>query len=75
MMTLTDFKYCFLGSLTITEFVLLLLVILEDYGMLNTYFYEMLNKMLKKLHRSSWWPIMFPPLQIFCCRDWNTYSW
>ena len=38
-----DFKYCFPGRLTITEFVLLSLVMLEDSGMLDTYVGEILN--------------------------------
>ena len=46
-MTLSDFKNCFSGSLTITQFVLFLLVILEDWGMLNRYVGEMLNNILK----------------------------
>ena len=48
-MTLTDLKYCFSGSLTITEFVLLSLVMLEDSGMLDTYVAEIVNKILKKI--------------------------
>ena len=44
MITVIDLKYCFSGSLTITEFVLLSLVILEDSGMLDTYIGEILNK-------------------------------
>ena len=38
-----DFKYCFPGRLTITEFVLLSLVMLEDSDMLDTYVGEILN--------------------------------
>ena len=49
MMTLTDLKYCFPGRLTITEFVLLSLVMLEDLGMLDTYGAEIVNKILKKI--------------------------
>ena len=49
MITLIDLKYCFSGSLTITEFVLLSLVILEDSGMLDTYIGEILNKIWKKI--------------------------
>ena len=43
-MTLTDLKYCFSASLTITEFVLLSLVMLEDSGILDTYVGEIVNK-------------------------------
>ena len=43
-MTLKDLKYCFSGSVTTNEFVLLSLVILEDLGMLDTYVGEILNK-------------------------------
>ena len=46
-MRLTDLKYCFSGSLTITEFLLLSLVILEDSRMLDIYFDDMLNQILK----------------------------
>ena len=46
-MTLTDLKYCFSGSLTITEFVLLWQIILEDSGMLDTYVCEIVNKIKK----------------------------
>ena len=49
MMRLTDLKYCFSGSLTITEFVLLSLVILEDSGMLNTYLGEIVKKNYQKI--------------------------
>ena len=48
IITLIDFKYCFPGRLTITEFVLLSLVMLEDSGMLDTYVAEIVNKILKK---------------------------
>ena len=48
-MTVTYFKYCFPGRLTITKFVLLSLVMLEDSGMLHTYVGKMLNKILKKI--------------------------
>ena len=48
IITLLHFKYCFPGSLTITEFVLLSLVMLEDSGMLDTYVGEMLNKRKKR---------------------------
>ena len=48
MMRLTDLKYCFSGRLTITEFVLLSLVMLEDLGMLDTYVGEILNKTKKR---------------------------
>ena len=44
IITLIDFKYCFPGRLTITEFVVLSLVMLEDSGMLDTYVGEILNK-------------------------------
>ena len=47
-----DLKYCFPGRLTITEFVLLSLVMLEDSGMLDTYVGEILNK-TKKRHDTS----------------------
>ena len=47
-MRLTDLKYCFPGRLTITEFVLLSLVMLEDSGMLDTYVGEILNKTKKR---------------------------
>ena len=53
MMTVTDLKYCFPGRLTITEFVLLSLVMLEDSGMLDTYVGEILNKIKKKNHRRA----------------------
>ena len=43
-MTLTDFKHCSPGRLTITEFVLLSLIILEDSGMLDTYVCEIVNQ-------------------------------
>ena len=45
-MTPTDLKYHFSGSLTITEFVVLSLVILEDLCMLNRYVSEILNKIM-----------------------------
>ena len=48
-MTLKDLNYCFSASLTITEFVLLPLVILEDSCMLDTYVSEILNKIQKKI--------------------------
>ena len=48
-MTVTDLKYCFPGRLTITEFVLLSLVMLEDSDILDTYVGEMLNQILKKI--------------------------
>ena len=48
IITLLHFKYCFPGSLTITEFVLLSLVMLEDSGMLDTYVGEILNKRKKR---------------------------
>ena len=48
-MRLTDLKYCFSDSLTITEFVLLWLVILEDLGMLNTYMGEIVKKKFQKI--------------------------
>ena len=52
MMRLTDLIYCFPGRLTITEFVLLSLVMLEDSGMLDTYVGEILNKRKKEMiHR------------------------
>ena len=44
IITLIDFKYCFPGRVTITEFVLLSLVMLEDSGMLDTYVAEIVNK-------------------------------
>ena len=47
-MRLTDLIYCFSGRLTITEFVLLSLVMLEDSGMLDTYVGEILNKTKKR---------------------------
>ena len=43
-MRLTDLKYCFPGKLTITEFVILSLIILEDSGMLDTYVGEIVNR-------------------------------
>ena len=49
MMPLTDLKYFFSASLTITEFVLLSLVMLEDSGMLDKYVGEIVNKILKKI--------------------------
>ena len=53
-MTLTNLNHCFSGPLTITEFVLLSLVMLEDSGMLDTYGTEIVNKIFKKkLHKSS----------------------
>ena len=48
-MTVTDLKYCFPGRLTITEFVLLSLVMLEDSGMLDTYVGEIFNKIKIKI--------------------------
>ena len=48
IITLIDFKYCIPGRLTITEFVLLSLVMLEDSGMLDTYVGELLNKTKKR---------------------------
>ena len=48
IITLIDFKYRFPGRLTITEFVLLSLVMLEDSGMLDTYVGEILNKTKKR---------------------------
>ena len=48
VMTLKDLSYCFSASLTITEFVLLSLGILEDSGMLDIYVGEILNKIKKK---------------------------
>ena len=48
IITLLDLKYCFPGTLTITEFVLLSLVMLEDSGMLDTYVGELLNKTKKR---------------------------
>ena len=47
VMTLKDLNYCLSASLTITEFVLLSMVILEDSCMLDTYFSEILNKIKK----------------------------
>ena len=47
-MTLTDFKYCFSGSLTMTEFLLLSMIILQNSGVLNRYVGKMLNQILKK---------------------------
>ena len=52
IITFIDLKYCFQGKLTITEFVLLSLVMLEDSGMLDTYVGEILNK-TKKRHDTS----------------------
>ena len=49
---LIEFKYCLPGRLTITEFVLLSLVMLEDSGMMDTYVGEILNK-TKKRHDTS----------------------
>ena len=49
---LIEFKYCLPGRLTVTEFVLLSLVMLEDSGMLDTYVGEILNK-TKKRHDTS----------------------
>ena len=48
-MTLADLIYCFSGSLKMTEFALLSLVIWEDSGMLDTYVGEIINKILKKM--------------------------
>ena len=47
-MTLKDLNYSFSGSLTITEFVLLSLVILEDSSNLDTYVGEILIQILQK---------------------------
>ena len=47
-MTLTDLNHCFSGSLTITVFVLLSLVILEHSCILDTYVGEIVNTILKK---------------------------
>ena len=44
-----DFKYCFPGRLTITEFVLLSLVMLEDSDMLDTYVGEILNNIQQRI--------------------------
>ena len=74
-MRLTDFKYSFSGSLTMTEFLLFSMIILQDLGMMNRYVGEMLNQILKKVHNSNWWTIMAPPLLIFICHHRNTYSW
>ena len=49
-MTLTDLNHCFSGSLTITVFVLLSLVILEHSSILDTYVGEIVNKILKKIY-------------------------
>ena len=49
MMRLIDLKYFFSGSLTITEFLLLSMMILEDSGMLDTYVGKILNKILKNI--------------------------
>ena len=48
LLLLIDLNYCFPGRLTITEFVLLSLVMLEDSGMLDTYVGELLNKTKKR---------------------------
>ena len=47
-MTLTDLNHCFSGSLTITVFDLLSLVILEHSCILDTYVGEIVNTILKK---------------------------
>ena len=44
MMTFTDLKYCFPGRLTITEFVMLSLVILQNSGMVDRYVGQILNQ-------------------------------
>ena len=49
MMTVTDLKYCFSGSRTITEIVLLSMIILKDSGMLDTYVGKIFNKILKNI--------------------------
>ena len=49
IMRFIDLKYCFSGSLTITEFVLLSMMILEDSGMLDTYVGKILNQILKHI--------------------------
>ena len=43
-----DVSYYISGSMTMTEFVLLALVMLEDSGMLDTYVGEILNKTKKR---------------------------
>ena len=52
-MVLTNLKYCFSGNLTITEFVLLSLVILEDSCMQDTYVGDILNKILNKIKQEQ----------------------
>ena len=47
-MTLKDLNYNFSGSLTMTEFVLLSLVILEDSCMLDTHVGELFKLNCKK---------------------------
>ena len=53
VMTLTNLKYCFSGSLTITDFILLSLVILEYSCMLDTYLGEILNKIKKNIKQEQ----------------------
>ena len=49
MITLTDLKYCFSGSLTITEFLLLSMVILEEYVIRDRYVSEILKQFFKQM--------------------------
>ena len=49
-MTLTDLNHCFSGSLTITVFVMLSLVILEHSSILDTYVSEIVNTILKNIY-------------------------
>ena len=53
-MTLNNLKYCFSGSLTITEFVLLSLVILENLCILNRYVNEILNKIITEVNTEKY---------------------
>ena len=54
MMTLNNLKYCFSGSLTITEFVLLSLVILENSCILNRYVNEILNTIITEVNTEKY---------------------
>ena len=49
MITLTDLKCCFSGSLTITEFLLLSMVILEESGIRDRYVSEILKQFFKQM--------------------------
>ena len=49
MITLTDLKYCFSGRLTITEFLLLSMVILEDSGIRDRYVSQIFKQIFRQM--------------------------